>query len=483
MKKDITTEDVERIRQFFTVPDEMDEIVQPLIPEPIHTTPPNDDYVEPATKSILDELLEKFGDEILNVTMVDEEANFNPTKDLEELERLLTKEPQSNFTKIQIGTLYLLEGSHCEMQENDKKQGKMTKSENIHGFLEVVTVQQIWKVGNVYVQFTEEEYAAKALKKLTRRYYADPSKGLRVDDGLFVLIMEYGNRIDEDGFVVVVVEFKVLVVHVTEVREMNIRFAPIRWCRIAEAPHCSHRGSQWCFDIPHGLVGNNILRLDKGSKPPPHCRKHLGFTIKECYNCEEKGHYAIDCLKFKVRDSKYFKEQMLIAIKDEGGIHLDEEENYFMLMSATRDDQLEELNASVIMMVRLQPTDNDSKAEPTYDSDFVSEVNDSQIKLINGLFVNNAHEQQKHAKLETIKPISVDDKLDSNIMFDDLYVEFNGEQVKHVHDVHDQKFDDFKSLIYNVQIEAENQCMYNNYPSDDVALCHILVYEHEEARG
>ncbi|GJY32215.1 RNA-directed DNA polymerase, eukaryota [Tanacetum coccineum] len=27
-------------------------------------------------------------------------------------------------------------------------------------------------VGNVYVQFTEEEYAAKALKKLTRRYYA-----------------------------------------------------------------------------------------------------------------------------------------------------------------------------------------------------------------------------------------------------------------------------------------------------------------------
>ncbi|GJX60182.1 hypothetical protein Tco_0291572 [Tanacetum coccineum] len=87
---DITTEDVERIRKFFNVPDE---IVQPLIPKPIHTTPPNDDYVASATKPILDELLEEFGDEILNVAMVDREADFNPTKDLEELERLLAKEP------------------------------------------------------------------------------------------------------------------------------------------------------------------------------------------------------------------------------------------------------------------------------------------------------------------------------------------------------------------------------------------------------
>ncbi|GKE61733.1 hypothetical protein Tco_1512100 [Tanacetum coccineum] len=95
---DIMVEDVEWIRKFFNVPDEIDEIVQLLIPEPIHTTPPNDDYVAPATKSILDELLEEFGDETLNVTMVDEEADFNPTKDLEELERLLAKEPQPNFT-------------------------------------------------------------------------------------------------------------------------------------------------------------------------------------------------------------------------------------------------------------------------------------------------------------------------------------------------------------------------------------------------
>ncbi|GJW43677.1 hypothetical protein Tco_0072476 [Tanacetum coccineum] len=98
---DITVEEVECIRKFFNIPDEIDEIVQPLIPEPIHTTLPNDNYVAPATKFILDELLEEFRDEILNVTMVDDEVDFNPTKDLEELKRLLAKEPQSNFTEIQ----------------------------------------------------------------------------------------------------------------------------------------------------------------------------------------------------------------------------------------------------------------------------------------------------------------------------------------------------------------------------------------------
>ncbi|GJW30816.1 hypothetical protein Tco_0047691 [Tanacetum coccineum] len=82
--------------------EEDDEIVQPVIPKPIHTTPPNDDYVAPTTKLILDELLEEFGDEILNVAIIDEEADFNPTKDLKELERLLAMRPQSNFMEIQV---------------------------------------------------------------------------------------------------------------------------------------------------------------------------------------------------------------------------------------------------------------------------------------------------------------------------------------------------------------------------------------------
>ncbi|GKE90862.1 hypothetical protein Tco_1571957, partial [Tanacetum coccineum] len=99
----ITVEDTKRIRQFLTpnIPDVMDDIIQPLIPKTIHTTPPDEDYVALATKSILDDLLEEFGDEILNVTMVDEGVECSPTKDLEELERLLAKDPQSHYTEIQ----------------------------------------------------------------------------------------------------------------------------------------------------------------------------------------------------------------------------------------------------------------------------------------------------------------------------------------------------------------------------------------------
>ncbi|GKE12475.1 hypothetical protein Tco_1416026 [Tanacetum coccineum] len=80
----------------------MDDIIQPLIPKTLDTTPPDKDYVAPATKSILDDLLEEFGSEILNDTIVDEWAECNPTKDLEKLERLLANGPQSHYTEIQV---------------------------------------------------------------------------------------------------------------------------------------------------------------------------------------------------------------------------------------------------------------------------------------------------------------------------------------------------------------------------------------------
>ncbi|GJR67221.1 hypothetical protein Tco_0013286 [Tanacetum coccineum] len=37
--------------------------------------------------------------------MADKEADFNPTKDIEELERFLANEPQSHFTEIQLHSL------------------------------------------------------------------------------------------------------------------------------------------------------------------------------------------------------------------------------------------------------------------------------------------------------------------------------------------------------------------------------------------
>nr|GEZ59339.1 hypothetical protein [Tanacetum cinerariifolium] len=58
---DIMIGDIERIRQFLTlnVPEVIKDVIHPLIPKTLHTTPPNEDYVASTTKSILDEELEK----------------------------------------------------------------------------------------------------------------------------------------------------------------------------------------------------------------------------------------------------------------------------------------------------------------------------------------------------------------------------------------------------------------------------------------
>nr|GEV75615.1 integrase, catalytic region, zinc finger, CCHC-type, peptidase aspartic, catalytic [Tanacetum cinerariifolium] len=65
------------------------------------------------------------------------------------------------------------------------------------------------------------------------------------------------------------------------------------------------------------------------------------------------GHYARDCQKPKVRDAKYFREQMVLAIKDEAGNNLNNEENDFMLDTSYGDETMEELTVAVIEVIQL----------------------------------------------------------------------------------------------------------------------------------
>ncbi|GJS07062.1 retrovirus-related pol polyprotein from transposon TNT 1-94 [Tanacetum coccineum] len=153
------------------------------------------------------------------------------------------------------------------------------------------------------------------------------------------------------------------------------------------------------------------------------------------------GHYARDCPKPRVRDAKYFREKMLLATKDEAGVHLDEKENDFMLDNAYEDNALQELNATVIMMAHIG--------------------NASQIDMIIGLFSKSDHEDRHHEKLETIIHTTADDQIDSDIIFNDPYVDNNSGQAEHDANSHYQPFPDFESLINNVQVETENQRKLN----------------------
>ncbi|GKG36391.1 hypothetical protein Tco_0444069, partial [Tanacetum coccineum] len=108
------------------------------------------------------------------------------------------------------------------------------------------------------------------------------------------------------------------------------------------------------------------------------------------------------------------------------------------------------------MMAHIQPTDDMSNTEPTYDAELISEVNATQIDLINGLLSKSNHEHKNHEKLETVIHTLADDQIDFNIIFDDPYMENNSGQAEHDSNAHDQPYADIESLVYNVQVEAEN---------------------------
>ncbi|GJZ07160.1 gag-pol polyprotein [Tanacetum coccineum] len=52
----------------------------------------------------------------------------------------------------------------------------------------------------------------------------------------------------------------------------------------------------------------------------------------QCYNYSEKGHYARNCSKPRVRDSKYFMEHMLLVKQDEAGVILTDDIMIFSLL-------------------------------------------------------------------------------------------------------------------------------------------------------
>nr|GEU99950.1 hypothetical protein [Tanacetum cinerariifolium] len=167
----------------------------------------------------------------------------------------------------------------------------------------------------------------------------------------------------------------------------------------------------------------NDIYNSVGCSGVPRTESNLEKANVQCYNCNEKGHYARDCQKPRVRDAKYFREQMLLAMKDEVESNFNAEENDFMLDNSFGDDTLEELTSVA-----------------------VSEANAS----------HKVHEQANHVKCKTIIHTSNDDQIDSIIIFDDPYLENYDGTSEHDSNAHDE-YHVIQILTNNVQRESENK--------------------------
>ncbi|GJZ41545.1 retrovirus-related pol polyprotein from transposon TNT 1-94 [Tanacetum coccineum] len=175
----------------------------------------------------------------------------------------------------------------------------------------------------------------------------------------------------------------------------------------------------------------------------------------QCYNCSEKGHYARNCPKPRVRDSKYFIEQMLLAKQDEAGVTLTNEQNDFLFADATRMEEIKELSANICLMIRIQPTNINSDAGPSYDSAFLSEVQTPSTSYVNPLFAKDNQEQKYPKQPKIINNTIGDDQIDSNIIFDEPNVDVNSGSVEHDNNI--QASYALEQLALNAYEEVKKQ--------------------------
>ncbi|GKA52349.1 hypothetical protein Tco_0745545 [Tanacetum coccineum] len=115
-------------------------------------------------------------------------------------------------------------------------------------------------------------------------------------------------------------------------------------------------------------------------------------------------------IKPRVRDAKYFKEQMLLAMKDEAGSNLNNEENDFLLDNSYREETMEELTIAVMLMARIQPVDGNTETVPSYDAKVVSKVNVSS--KVHEQLAKKDFKERENRYLEDI--VDLKDKLSSH---------------------------------------------------------------------
>ncbi|GJX19010.1 retrovirus-related pol polyprotein from transposon TNT 1-94, partial [Tanacetum coccineum] len=140
----------------------------------------------------------------------------------------------------------------------------------------------------------------------------------------------------------------------------------------------------------------------------------------QCYNYGGKGHYARNCPKPR---------------------------NDFLFADASRMEEIEELSANICLMARIQPADQNSDDEPSYESAFISEVQSSSI--------NENDEQMYPTHTNIINSTIDDDQINSNIQFDSVKGNVNSGSVEK--DTHVYDMCALETLARNAYDEAAKQ--------------------------
>ncbi|GJW71417.1 retrovirus-related pol polyprotein from transposon TNT 1-94 [Tanacetum coccineum] len=211
-----------------------------------------------------------------------------------------------------------------------------------------------------------------------------------------------------------------------------------------------------CSYVPKEIIEGNNVQNDAGNIQRTLRTTSLGSAANvQCYNCSEKGHYARNCPKPRVRDSKYFMEHMLLAKQDEAEVTLTDEQNDFLVADATRMEEFEELSANICLMARIQPANIHSDAWPSYGSAFLSKVQTPSTNYVNPLFAKDNQEQKYPKQPKIINNTIGDDQIDNNIIFNEPNVDVNSGSVEHDNNV--QASYALEQLALNAYKEAEKQ--------------------------
>ncbi|GKE02310.1 retrovirus-related pol polyprotein from transposon TNT 1-94 [Tanacetum coccineum] len=176
---------------------------------------------------------------------------------------------------------------------------------------------------------------------------------------------------------------------------------PLTSAMILLAPQCFSNPTNDRLRTSSNTKNQAIVQDDRGNNvqnDAGNIQRNLRITSSgtaanfQCYNCSEKGHYGRNCPKPRVRDSKYFMEQMLLAKQDKAGVTLTNEQNDFLFVDASRMEEIKELSANICLMARIQPANFDSDAGPSYDYAFHSEIQTPSTSYVNPLFAKDNQE-------------------------------------------------------------------------------------------